>query len=146
MENLETNLTQTGFHIEGFPDASKVIKVHGPKAQRIADFALHRSDLLIALESLEGINSIAPEMRSVRQSLWRSAIVHCIKCFTDSKSRSGLDPKKVFKGHSVALEVYEYFRALRNKHVAHDENSYLQCIPGAVLNKPGAEYKVAKIV
>ena len=89
---------------------------------------------------------MAPESSLVRQGLWRSAVEHCMKCFSDTKSRSRLSPKEVFKGDSEAIEVYEYFRSLRNKHIAHDENAYVQCIPGAVLNRPNAKYKIAKIV
>ncbi len=146
MESFELDLTDSGFHINGFPDATKVIKLAGPKAQQLSELASHRNDLQIALASLEGINDVAPESSSVRQSLWRSAVEHCMKCFSASEARSKLNPKKVFKGDSEAQEVYEYFRNLRNKHIAHDENAYSQCIPGAVLNGPNAQYKIAKIV
>ena len=146
MESFEIALTDSGFHIDGFPDATKVIKLSGPKAQQLSELASHRNDLQIALASLEGINGVAPESSLVRQGLWRSAVEHCMKCFSASKARSKLNPKKVFKGDSDALEICEYFRNLRNKHIAHDENAYSQCIPGAVLNGPKAQYKIAKIV
>ena len=146
MERFEIDGTDSGFHIMGFPDAAKVLKLFGHKAQQISELASHRNDLLIALASLEGINDVAPESSLVRQGLWRSAVEHCMKCFSDSKARSRLDPKKVFKGDSEALEVCEYFRSLRNKHIAHDESAYVQFIPGAVLNRPSAKYKIAKIV
>ena len=146
MEHFEINRTESGFHISGFPDAVKVLKLSGHKAQQISELASHRFDLLIALDSLEGINSISPERSLVRQGLWRSAIENCMKCFSDSKSRSRLNPKKVFGGDADALVVYKYFKILRNKHIAHDENAYTQCVPGAVLNRPDAKYKIAKVV
>ena len=146
MESFEIVLTDSGIHINGFPDATKVIKLSGPKAQQLSELASHRNDLQIALASLEGINGVAPESPFVRQGLWRSAVEQCMKCFSASEARSRLDPKKVFKGDSEALEVYEYFRNLRNKHIAHDENAYSQCIPGAALNRPNSEHKIAKIV
>ena len=146
MEHFEIDRTDSGFHISGFPDATKVKKLFGHKAQRLSELASHRNDLQIALASLEGINDVAPDNSLLRQGLWRSAVEHWMKCFSDSAARSRLDPKKVFKGDSEALEVYEYFRSLRNKHIAHDENAYIQCIPGAVLNRPNAEYKIAKIL
>ena len=115
MEHLDVDYTESGFHISGFPDAVKVIKLSGPKGKQISDLASHRFDLLLALDSLEGINDVPLERPLVRQSLWRSAIVHCIKCFSGSKSRSGLDPKKVFRGDSDAMEIFRYFSSLRNK-------------------------------
>ena len=42
--------------------------------------------------------------------------------------------------------VFEYFKDLRNKHFVHDENSYAQSIPGAVLNNGTKNYKIEKIV
>ena len=42
--------------------------------------------------------------------------------------------------------MHEYFSSLRNKYFARDENAYIQCIPGAILNKPNAKCKIAKIV
>ena len=139
MESFEIVLTDSGIHINGFPDATKVIKLSGPKAQQLSELASHRNDLQIALASLEGINGVALESSLVRQGLWRTSVEHCMKCFSASEARSRLNPKKVFKGDSDALEIYEYFRYLRNKHIAHDENAYTQCIPGAVLNRPNLE-------
>lgn len=69
-----------------------------------------------------------------------------IKCFGESESRFSLNPKKVYKGDTGALEPYKYFNSLRNKHLVHDENSYAQCLPGAVLNKKDMDHKIAKIV
>ena len=146
MGHFKIDRTDSGFHISGFPDATKVIKLSGHKAQQISELASARYDLQIALASLEGINDVATESSLVRQGLWRSAVEHCMKCFSGSEARSRLDPKKVFKGDSEAAEVSEYFRSLRNKHIAHDENAYVQCVPGAVLNGPASKCKIAKIV
>ena len=145
MEHLEIDRTDSGFHSSGFLDANRVIKLSGHKARRLSELASHRNDLQIALASLEGINVVPPDNSLLRQSLWRSAIQHWVKCFSDSSARSRLDEKKVFKGNSVALELYDYFKKLRNKHIAHDENPYMQCIPGAALNRPDAKNKIAGI-
>ena len=51
-------------------------------------------DLQIALASLEGINGVVPESSLVRQGLWRSAVEHCMKCFSASEARSRLDPPR----------------------------------------------------
>lgn len=146
MEYFSITKTADGFHIEGFPNAIKVVRVTGPKSQRLADLALHKADLDFALESLAAINQAPEEPYVLRQALWRSAIVHFIKCFGQSESRFSLDAKKVYKGDPGAAEPFAFFESLRNKHLVHDENSFAQCLPGAVLNKPGMDHKVAKIV
>jgi len=146
MEHFSITKTEQGFHIEGFPDAVKVLRITGPKSRRLADLALHKADLDFALECLTAINQVPDEPYVLRQALWRSAIVHFIKCFGQSELRFSLDPKKVYKGDAGAFEPYGYFENLRNKHLIHDDNSYAQCLPGAVLNKKGMDHKIAKIV
>ena len=47
---------------------------------------------------------------------------------------------------SEAKIVFNYFKDLRNKHIIHDENSYAQSIPGAILNKGNKSYKIEKII
>jgi hypothetical protein len=146
MEYFSITKTADGFHIEGFPDAVKVLRLSGPKSQRLADLALHKADLDFALECLEAINHQPEDAYVVRQALWRSAIVHFMKCFGGSESRFSLDAKKVYKGDGGAFEPFKFFESLRNKHLVHDENSFTQCLPGAVLNKNRMDYKIAKIV
>jgi hypothetical protein len=77
------SITKAGdvFHIDGFPDAVKVLRITGPKSQRLADLALHRADLDFVLECLVATSRQPDEGNVVRQALWRSAIVHFIKCF-----------------------------------------------------------------
>lgn len=145
MENFSITKTAHGFHIEGFPNAVKVLRICGPKSRRLADLALHESDLNFALESLTALNQIVEQPWVLRQTLWRSAIIHFIKCFGESKSRFSLDAKKVYKGDPGAFEPFRYFYSLRNKHLVHDENSYAQCLPGAVLNKKDMACKIEKI-
>jgi hypothetical protein len=146
VEHFLITKTAQGFDIEAFPDAIKVLRIRGPNGQRLAGLALHRSDLDFAFESLNAINDVPPEPSVLREALWRSAVVHFVKCFGRSRSRFTLNPKDVYKGDPGAYAAFEYFRSLRNKHLAHDENSYAQCHPGAVLNKKGKDHKIAKIL
>ena len=80
-------------------------------------------------------------------ALWRTAVVNFAKCFGESKARFSLDARQVYKGeHPEALAAFQFFMDLRNKHIVHDENSYAQAIPVAVLNGPKEGNKVAKVV
>lgn len=146
MEHFEITKTDEGFHIEGYPEAVKVLGIKGPEARRLADCTLHKCDLEFSLSCLDGINLVPEEPYALREGLCRSAVIHFAKCFGSSKSRFSLDPKKVYRGDEEALEHFEYFRSLRNKHLVHDENSYAQALPGAILNKPDAPHKIEKIV
>lgn len=147
MDHFNVSQHESSLHIEGFPDAVKVIALEGPRAKRLADLALHKNDLEFADSCLDAIN-LAPEEPSVfREALWRSAIVHFMKCFGDSGARFQLLATKVLKGAPPeAFMAFEYFKQLRNKHFVHDENSYAQSLPGAILNSGMKTYKIEKIV
>jgi hypothetical protein len=146
MKRFSVTATAQGFQIEGFPEAVKFLRVTGPKGQRLADLALHRADLDFAFECLTELNTTPEQSRVLRQALWRSAIVHFVKCFGQSESRFSLNPDKVYREYTAAKEPYRYFESLRNKHLVHDENSYAQCLPGAVLNKEELNPKIAKVL
>ncbi len=146
MEQFSVTKTEAGFQIEGFPNAAKVIHLKGPKAKRLADLSLHINDLNFAMECLETINQVPDKPLVLKKALWRAGIIHYMKCFGDNKARSRLNPKTIYKGNSDALTAFNYFKNLRNKHYVHDENSFTQSIPGAILNKRDKPHKIEKIV
>lgn len=146
MECFELTQIENGIRIEGFPDAVKVVKLDNPNAKKLADFTLHHADLRFAKECLDGTNNVSEEPQALREGLWRAAIIHFMKCFGKSRSRFSLDASVVYKGDDGASAVFGYFKALRNKHLVHDENSYAQCLPSAILNKRESSHKIAKIV
>ena len=139
-------MTDGCFNIEGFPDGVKVIAINGPKAKRLADLSLHKSDLEFSYECLQAINLAPEEPYVFREALWRSALVHFCKCF-GSDTRAQLNQKKIYKGEPEAVfTVFSYFKNLRDKHFIHDENAYSQSIPGAILNNGNKAYKIEKIL
>lgn len=146
MENFSITKHGESFHIDGFPDAVKLLALSGPHAKRLADFILHRSDLAFALECLEEINRVPTESAVTRRALWHSAIIHFLKCFGSSNSRGRLKVDDLFPNEPGALTAFEFFKSLRDKHIAHDENAWAQCLPSAVLNKKDANRKIAKII
>lgn len=146
MEYFEIEKQEHGLHVHGFPDAVKLIRLDDAKAKRLADLALHKHDLDFAIQCLDGIGQVAEEPYALRLGLWRSAIVHYFKCFDDNAARFSLDPRTIYAGEPTAIENFEFFKLLRNKNIVHDENSYTQCIPGAVLNRAGMQYKIAKVL
>ncbi|MEW8231486.1 MAG: hypothetical protein AB2745_14250 [Candidatus Thiodiazotropha endolucinida] len=146
MENIEFSQTKTGINVEGFPGAVKVIAIEGNMAKRLADLSLHNADLEFSNECLDAINIAPQQPLVIRESLWRSAIIHYFKCFGNG-ARFQLVAKKVYKGEPTeAMEVFDYFKGLRNKHMVHDENSYAQSIPGAILNNGSKSYSIEKIM
>lgn len=147
MEYLSFSKTESGLRIDGYPDATGLIPLRSRKAKRLAHLALHKLDLEFALACLYEINKVDEESYVQLESLWRSSIVHYFKCFGKSKSRFQLQFGAIYKKEPlVALEVYEYFKSLRDKHLVHDENAYVQSTPVAILNGGKKTYKIEKIV
>lgn len=143
MEYLEIRKIDDALEVHGLPTGSAfLVKLSCPVAKRLAGLALHRSDLTFAKESLEQINSCPTEF--IKQALWRSAIVHFGKCFGASSARFQLSIRALYK-QSDALEVFNYFKSLRNKHIVHDENPMTQSMPCAALNSGEKDYKVERI-
>lgn len=146
MEDYPITRIEGSLHIEGFPDAIKLIRLDD-QARRISDLVLHRHDLEFADQCLDAINKVNNEPSVIKEALWRSALIHYAKCFGNSAARFQLCSIKIYKNESPeSMQVFEYFLNLRNKHVVHDENSYAQIIPGAVLNKGDKAYKIEKIL
>lgn len=146
MEYKKMSVGDGYWHVEGHPDAVKVIGIDGPKTNRLKAMALHTSDLIFAEECVNRINYVSDDPPIIRQALWHSAIFHYYKCFGKSRSRSPLSATKIYKKDAGGLRAFNFFKNLRNKHLAHDENSYSQSLLGGILNRQGVEPKIAQVI
>jgi len=146
MEQYQITCDQESLRVEGFPDAVKLIRLDDPKSRRISDLVLHRQDLEFADQCLEAINTVSSNSQ-IQEALWRCSLIHFVKCFGNSAARFQLSFEKIYKSEpSEAKVAFEYFRNLRDKHVVHDENSFSQSIPGAVLNARAKTPKIEKVL
>jgi hypothetical protein len=145
MEHIPIKRTPTGIHIDGVPDAINLVQIDDAKARQAADLMLHTKDLDFSLSCLEELRSVSDGQATIRQALWRSAVVHFVKCFTGSSARVRLSYERIYKDEKLR-EAYTYIKNLRDKHLVHDESSYGQCIAGAAINNGKKPFNVEKIV
>ena len=147
MQQYETKIDGGKLIIDGFPDAAKVISVSAlaPGLSRnLADLALHRLDLMFARDCLADLHDCGSEVAS--EALWRSAIIYYCKCFDDTaRARKFLRSGEIFD-RGDPRKLHRYFMTLRNKHIAHDENAYLQAHPVAVIAGEDKGYSVEKVL
>ncbi|MBF6033055.1 hypothetical protein H8F23_07320 [Pseudomonas sp. P155] len=144
MENLNLVMTENGLNLLGITDAVKLVEIDHPLAKRVADLYLHKIDIEFSNSCLDAINRTEDQI--IREALWRSAVIHFFKCFGDG-IRFLLMSDQIYKGlPKEANESFKYFKLLRNKHIAHDENPYNQCLSCAAINDGGKDYHVEKIV
>lgn len=150
MQDLKITVEGGRIRVENCPQAERVVRVSDRLAHRLADLSLHRDDLTYAKQCLNAIsrlNTETPDAPVVQKALYRIAIVYLFKCFGNSVSRSSIDPRKIYGPEGpVALEVFEYFKVVRDKHLVHDENAYTQSHPGAIINKVGNAKTVEMVV
>jgi hypothetical protein len=129
----------------GIPNAVKIIDVKDNEARRLAELYLHDLDLRFAQDSLGALS--APDVSPhVRESLWRSCLVHFFKCFDAGESRFSLQPSKVYKKDAARMSAFNHLKAVRNKHMVHDVNAYAQSYVAAVLNDANSSPSVAALL
>jgi hypothetical protein len=148
MDYIRLSRAPSGIAVDDYPNAVRVVAVQSDAANRLQDLALHERDLTFARTCLDAIPKVADELGVVHRALWRSAIVHFMKCFGRG-ARMSLRPDAIYAGvenAADAMQRFEYFSTLRNMHVVHDVNDYMQAATGAIINKPGAPHKVEKVV
>lgn len=147
MQNINFQHNEgVGFQITDFPDAAKVISLRGEKVQELADMALHLSDLNTAERCLDTFND-ATRNEFERSVFWKMAIINYMKCFGKNYARStALKIEEIVPYELMGQEAHAFFKDVRDKNIAHDDNSIAQCLPGAVLNKPEAAHKIEKII
>ncbi|AMC35433.1 hypothetical protein VN23_12820 [Janthinobacterium sp. B9-8] len=133
-------------HIEGFPDAVRVIKLTGEKSKRLSHLSLHKMDLLFAESYFNAVTYSYEDSGLIQESLWRSAIIFYIKCFGNSKSRGPLSAERIYRNNPPALKTHKEFKHLRDKHFIHDENSFSQSHTGAIIASKDKPYKIEKII
>jgi len=127
------------FHIEGYPNADRVVKLTTPVGKRLADMRLHDSDLGFCERTMQIYGStLRVEAGDLSRALWITVLTKFYSCFGTSASRASLDAKKVYAGKSDAMRAFWYYQNMRNKNIVHDENNYAYGITGIVLG-PASE-------
>jgi len=115
-------------------------------AQQLQTIALHEIDLNFCLFCLSQLKSLNTNKQSdLAEALWVSCIARFFKCFGKSKARFPLSARTIFKSDPKLHDAYRYFRALRNKHIIHDENALSRAFVAVVINPPEHENPVAEV-
>ena len=148
MQRHRIGLINGAFHIDGFPDAVKLIDVSSlveNLPRQLADLVLHHADLQFAQECVQTLSAVEANSPLVMEALWRCAIVHYCKCFGQRDLRATLPYSKIFPA-GLPRDVHRYITALRNKHLIHDVNAWTQATPMAVIAPRGKSEKVEDVV
>lgn len=153
VQRYEVNLVEDKFHIDGFSDAVKLISISDlvpNQSRELSNIASCRMDLIFAKACLDSLRDAQDPSPLLQDALWRGAIVYYCKCFAQRGSKRPLPYTKILPvipdSQPQPREIHKYFLALRNKHIVHDENAWLQVLTGAVVAVPGRAYNMEKVV
>jgi hypothetical protein len=153
VQRYEVKAAEGGFHVDGFPDAVKLISVSNlvpNQSRELSDIVSCRLDLVFAKACLDFLKATQDLSPLLQDALWRGAIVHYCKCFAQRGSRRPLPYTKILPvipdSEVQPRAIHKYFLALRNKHVVHDDNAWLQALSGAVVADSDKDYNIEKII
>ena len=107
---------------------------------------LHRDDLIFARECADLLRDADITISVIRESLWRSAIIRYCKCFDQGGRIRAVISSSRYLPTGNAREGHQFFIDLRNKHIVHDENPYVQASTGAVIASESQGHKVKKVI
>ena len=131
---------------ENSPSATKkLLQLSGPKARTLKEFSLHHHDLTSSLQLLEALNNTSFS-NEVRKGLWYHAITVFYKCFKHSDARRRLWPQVVFAKRPDLMPAYNFFLNLRDRHIVHDDNPYIQSYVGVSVSVENDKYTVEDII
>jgi hypothetical protein len=105
-------------------------KVDYKEARILADLTLILQDLTFTvnvLERLRGLLKDNSKDRILIESLWTSALISYVRCFSSGK-RFGLT-ENIFKNKKLKgdpIGCHRYYKNLRDKHIAHSVNPFEQ--------------------
>lgn len=141
-------MTENEFVIDGLPqDTVNVISFAAllPRQTRdLSSVTAHRLDLRFAKTFLDLISGADD---AARTALWRGAITHYCKCFSQTNKTGGRRPlnSKLLPA-GLPGEIHSWFMSLRNKNLVHDENAWLQTLAGAAIAGPGKGHNIEEVI
>jgi hypothetical protein len=121
-------------HIEGYPDAVRLVKLNTFVGKRLAALRLHQADLGFCqrvTQILDGAFTTPPN--DLSNALWICVLTKFYSCFGVSKARFHLDPKSIYAKLPDALITFEYYKHIRDKRIVHDENQHNSPVTAIVL-------------
>lgn len=133
-------------HILDYPNADKVLALPDDKfIIQLKDYELHWWDLSEAKHCLEATNDNYPDI--INRALIQNAVILFYKCFGQSKFRNNsLKKDKILAGYPPeAKAVFDYYKNLRDKFIAHDESRYAQVLTGGLFETK-KEYPFVDVV
>jgi hypothetical protein len=127
-------------------DKLPTLRFESNEAGKLADLVGIAQDLAFVEEATKRLSKLMRENSEdsvLIRSLWSSALVAYIRCFTSGK-RFGLN-NDIFSTIDGGEATHQYFKDVRDKHIAHSINPFEEVQIGLVLSLDGCISGVAML-
>lgn len=134
----DIKITHGNIHIDGYPNAQRIVKMpKEPFGKQLADLRLHQSDLIFCEQAIQKYRSFikTPENTLDIDVYLTAILAKYFICFKKSKGRESLNKINIFSNNHMALQAFDYFESLRDKHIIHDENPLNLSITSIILGE-----------
>jgi hypothetical protein len=115
---------ETGFHIEGYPDAARYVQLDTILFRRLADLRMHQSALRLCEAGMQAFGALEDKRSDGARLMLTGVVASFFSCFGQNNASLSLSSGRVFKGNADAKSAYNYWKALRNKLIIHNESGY----------------------
>lgn len=123
--------------LQNFMEPKQLLEFQSEKAAELADWLTILYDLDFVIEStrrLHAILGISPDDAVLCRSLWDSALVAYVRCFTGGKRKIRLDPSLFEHLPGEPIETHQCYKDTRDKHIAHPVNAFEEVTVGVILS------------
>ncbi|MBW9113173.1 hypothetical protein JNB88_05860 [Rhizobium cauense] len=112
--------------IDAYPNASKIAEVSGQRARRLSSLRLHHAVLEECERAMQEWLAIPETNASARSLLVAGVATKYFSCFGRNSASGPLNAAKIFGSDSNAMECFDFWKAVRDNHIAHDVSTLSQ--------------------
>lgn len=129
------SLDQGRIHIEGYPDARKVVEWYSQIGHSLACLRLHQSSLKFCEDAMQEFGTIKDTRPLAAEAALIGIVARYFSCFGRNEASAPLRPDQIFHGMPEARECFDFWEDVRNNYLVHDKSELTMLRTGIVLGQ-----------
>lgn len=126
---------QGRLHVDGYPDARKLVEWPSEIGHRLAGLRLHQSALKFCEDAMQEFGIIKESHPLAAEAALIGIVSRYFSCFGRNEACARLNEDQIFHGMPKAKECFEYWKGIRDNHIIHDESELSELRTGIVLGQ-----------
>jgi hypothetical protein len=119
-------------HIDGYPDAKKLVELNSHVGHRLACLRRHQSALKFCQDAMQDFAATRNSHPLLAEAALIGIAARYFSCFGYNEASAPLVAERVFKGTPDARKCFEHWKAIRDSHFIHDQSDLLSLRTGIV--------------